>query len=52
MTRQLTASLESGDALLSITVPVSEETGDHLPGGSAWFAFGDVHGRWRVYFCG
>ena len=41
MTRQLTASLESGDALLSITVPVSEETGDHLPGGSAWFAFGD-----------
>ena len=35
MTRQLTASLESGDALLSITVPVREETGSHLPNGTA-----------------
>ena len=41
MTRQLTASLESGDALLSITVPVREETGSHLSGGSAWFQVGD-----------
>ena len=41
MTRQLTASLESGDALLSITVPVREETGSHLPNGSAWFQAGE-----------
>ena len=32
MTRQLTASLESGDALLSISVPVREETGDGRAG--------------------
>ena len=41
MTRQLTASLEAGDALLSISVPVREETGSHLPGGSAWFQAGE-----------
>ena len=41
MTRQLTASLESGDALLSISVPVREETGSHLPGGSGWFEAGE-----------
>ena len=41
MTRQLTASLESGDALLSITVPVGKEAGSHLPGGSALFQWGD-----------
>ena len=40
MTRQLTASLATDHALLSITVPVREETGDHLPNGSAWFAVG------------
>ena len=33
MTRQLTASLEAGDALLSIAVPVREEAGSHLAGG-------------------
>ena len=41
MTRQLTASLATDHALLSITVPVREETGSHLPGGSAWFAVGE-----------
>ena len=41
MTRQLTASLATDHALLTITVPVREETGDHLPGGSAWFQVGD-----------
>ena len=54
MTRQLTASLETDHALLSITVPVREETGSHLPGGSAWFAVGepayDVEGD-RVAEC-
>ena len=34
MTRQITASLESGDVLLSIAVPVIEETGSHLPAGA------------------
>ena len=41
MNRQLTASLESGDALLSIAVPVREETGGHLPTGSALFPDGE-----------
>ena len=42
MTRQLTASLESGDALLSISVPVREETGSHLPLDSRrWFQAGE-----------
>ena len=46
MTRQLTASLEAGDALLSITVPVREDTG-------RWFqvARADVHGGGRVRSC-
>ena len=34
MTRQLTASLESGDELLSIAVPVREDTG-------RWFQVGE-----------
>ena len=42
MTRQLTASLESGDALLTIAVPVREETGSHLPLDiRRWFQAGD-----------
>ena len=42
MTRQLTASLESGDALLSIAVPVREETGaDHRLDVRRWFQAGD-----------
>ena len=41
MTRQLTASLESGDALLSIAVPVREATGSHLPNGSMLFPWGE-----------
>ena len=41
MTRRLTATLATGDALLSITVPVREETGSHLPNGRAWFAVGE-----------
>ena len=31
--------------LLSITVPVREETGSHLPGGRAWFAVGEPASR-------
>ena len=42
MTRELTATIVTDAGVtVSITMPVTEETGGHLPGGSAWFQDGE-----------
>ena len=42
MTRQLTASLESGDALLSIAVPVREENGILVESGDSTYTVDQI----------
>ena len=42
MTGELTATMVTrAGVTVSITIPATAETGDHLPGGSAWYQDGE-----------